>query len=311
MIDIDLIKSNTNLLIIDDSESTCEIIKAFLEQENFSSIQNALTFKIANTLLELENASLETAKFQIILLDIHLPDGFGIDICKNIKQHHCYKDTPILIVTGDKDVKTLEASFSAGAMDFIKKPLTKIELAVRIKNSLETVERERQLKNLAHYDALTKLTNRMLLMDRIERCLKRSVRDDLTFAILFIDINHFKQLNDTLGHAAGDAALIHLANVMQDCVRMVDTVARLAGDEFVILLENITNESSIRRLIQRLYKTLAEPLILEDNKWNLSISIGTAIYPDQGDTVETLLEYADHKMYEDKKLKHQQIAKES
>ena len=157
-----------------------------------------------------------------------------------------------------------------------------------------------ELKNLAHYDALTKLTNRMLFLDRVNRSIERSQREHNQFALIFIDLNDFKELNDTLGHAAGDKALIHLANVLQSSVRTTDTAARLAGDEFVILAENIKSEDDIEVLLGRIASALDKPLSLNNVSWHLSISQGVSVYPRDGGTTEKLLEVADERMYQNK-----------
>ncbi|MCW9047249.1 MAG: sensor domain-containing diguanylate cyclase [Gammaproteobacteria bacterium] len=158
-----------------------------------------------------------------------------------------------------------------------------------------------RLKHLAHYDSLTKIPNRSLLFDRVEHLIARSKRDKLTFALFYIDLDNFKNFNDTKGHAYGDQILVEVALCLKQCIRNSDTVARIGGDEFILILENITDKSYIEIMLETISITLKNNLIVDNEKIDVGCSIGFATYPDNGKTMDELLAIADSAMY---KIKH-------
>ncbi len=150
---------------------------------------------------------------------------------------------------------------------------------------------------LAHHDSLTELPNRALLNDRLEMAINTARRRGEKVGILFIDLDRFKNINDSLGHAAGDQILRQTAARLSDAVRTDDTVARLGGDEFVVLLPRVRNERSLAEVAIKLREELLVPYILEDMPLHLSPSIGIAVYPDDGETSSVLIKNADAAMY--------------
>ncbi len=159
--------------------------------------------------------------------------------------------------------------------------------------------REQLLMVQAHHDDLTGLANRLLLTDRFHSAVARAKRSGLSFAILMIDLNDFKAVNDNHGHAAGDAVLVAIAKRLVGAVRACDTVARLGGDEFVLIIESIDNPQELDSIGEKLFDTLADAVTL-DSGVHLSIgaSVGLALYPDDGSDFNTLLNVADHAMYQ-------------
>ncbi|MCE3253609.1 MAG: hypothetical protein K0Q67_2629, partial [Cellvibrio sp.] len=150
---------------------------------------------------------------------------------------------------------------------------------------------------LAHHDSLTELPNRALLNDRLEMAINTAKRRGEKVGLLFIDLDRFKNVNDSLGHAAGDQILRQTAARLSDAVRTDDTVARLGGDEFVVLLPRVRDERSLAEVAIKLREELLAPYILEDMPLHLSPSIGIAVYPEDGDTPSTLIKNADAAMY--------------
>ena len=157
-----------------------------------------------------------------------------------------------------------------------------------------------RLERLAHYDYLTKIPNRYLLLDRLTHLIAQSERNKSKFALLYIDLDKFKTINDTKGHAFGDQVLIETALRLKQAIRQSDTIARIGGDEFVLLLEKIAHKNDVSELIESLTKTLNKEFIIHDEKFEFSCSIGVAVYPDDGTTTDTLLATADSAMYKDK-----------
>ncbi|MHB1591255.1 MAG: sensor domain-containing protein [Sulfuricella sp.] len=157
---------------------------------------------------------------------------------------------------------------------------------------------EERLERLAHYDTLTGLPNRSLLHDRLDQAIVRAVRDDTRVALLYLDLDHFKEVNDTLGHHAGDELLKLVAQRVRDSVRAVDTVARFGGDEFVVLVPDIKEIDSAALVAKKIIDALTQPYRIEDQDVTASPSIGISIYPDDHHNPETLLKHADRAMYD-------------
>jgi len=158
-----------------------------------------------------------------------------------------------------------------------------------------------QLEKLAHYDQLTEIPNRYLLFDRIKHLISRSRREQASFALLYIDLDNFKAFNDTRGHAYGDQVLVEVVNRIKQTIRDSDTIARIGGDEFVILLEKVSNKDEIINIVNTITKPSNKTLTINGEELTISCSIGAAIYPDDGDTADALLAVADKAMYQCKR----------
>lgn len=154
-----------------------------------------------------------------------------------------------------------------------------------------------KLHHLAYHDALTDLPNRQLFMDRVEQAIAQARRREGSFSLLFIDLDGFKDINDSLGHGTGDRVLTHVAQRLRDCVREVDTVARLGGDEFIVVLDRGHDDPIISAASEKIFKVLADPVEIDGHELFLSASIGISRYPEDGETAEELLRAADTAMY--------------
>jgi diguanylate cyclase (GGDEF)-like protein len=164
-------------------------------------------------------------------------------------------------------------------------------------------KRERMLveiQRLASHDGLTGLPNRRLFMDRLEQAMRRANRDGRRAAVMFLDLDDFKPINDTLGHREGDAVLRLMADRLARCVRETDTVARFGGDEFVIVVTDVDDRKDVEALAQKVNEALSQPLPVDGGAAILHASIGVALYPDHAPDAETLLLKADEAMYEAK-----------
>ena len=167
-------------------------------------------------------------------------------------------------------------------------------------------EAEAELRFLAHHDPLTGLTNRALFYDRLDAAIRAARRHQGGLALLFLDLNDFKGVNDTHGHAVGDRVLCRIARRLESCVRETDTVARMGGDEFTVLLTNIQSPDAVARKVKQIAAVMTEPLVpdLEGVKAP-SCSIGVARYPTDGEDADTLLSLADSDMYRIKRRRAQ------
>ena len=161
----------------------------------------------------------------------------------------------------------------------------------------ELYKQKEVLNHLAHHDILTQLPNRVLFNDRLTQAIQTSQREKSEFALLFLDLDHFKEINDSLGHDTGDEVLKVVSRRLIDVMREEDTLARLGGDEFTIIMKNLVQGQDASLLAQKILLALSEPIIIEENKLYVSSSIGISLYPSDGSSASNLLKYADAAMY--------------
>jgi diguanylate cyclase len=171
------------------------------------------------------------------------------------------------------------------------------EIAARLGVTISSAWRDAQLYKQAHYDVLTGLPNRLLLLDRLSQEIVRCQRESTRCALLFIDLDQFKKVNDTQGHSSGDAVLVESARRLAQCIRASDTVARLGGDEFTITFTQLNNAGEVHRGVNQVLAALAEPFEIDGQQTYLGASIGIAIFPEDGASAAELLKSADTAMY--------------
>ena len=179
-----------------------------------------------------------------------------------------------------------------------------LSVADRLSVAASNLVWEGKLYHQAHYDALTDLPNRVLLRDRVEQALVRAKRERTSVALMLLDLDNFKQINDSLGHAAGDALLIECAQRLKSHIRQSDTVARLGGDEFILLVPELapgSESDKLESLARKLNEVLAMPMLIAGRQVTISVSIGIALYSDEAEYFEDLLRMADAAMYEAKR----------
>lgn len=167
----------------------------------------------------------------------------------------------------------------------------------QVANAISRKQAESRLRHIAGHDALTDLPNRILFQDRLNTALSRARREGERLALLYLDLNGFKEVNDSHGHDIGDQLLQETALRLRDCLRDSDTIARIGGDEFTVLLSNISSAAGIDRVCIKIHEAIDQPFRVDDHVLNVSTSIGAAIYPDHGETSEELLRHADREMY--------------
>jgi len=173
---------------------------------------------------------------------------------------------------------------------------------------LHEITRKQETDNLFHqanHDSLTGLANRNLLLDRLRHALKQADRSRTRLAVLFMDLNNFKHINDKYGHEAGDKLLQSASERLLACTRLGDTLARRSGDEFILILENIHNKEKAMMVVEKIKAAFEKSFYLNENQIHAGISIGVAIYPDNASSEEELFELADKQMYQDKRNDHE------
>ena len=193
----------------------------------------------------------------------------------------------------NKDNKILPVSLSASFIE-----LEGDKCVVSMAHDItERKQDEEMIKHMAHHDLLTGLPNRTLFMDRLEQAIARSRREKSMLAVMFLDLDKFKPINDTMGHTTGDLILRQIAEKLTSCMRETDTVARFGGDEFIALITDLSDTEAPTQMAKKLDSIIAEPIRLGTNDYSLGVSIGIALYPEHGNTSERLISLADEAMY--------------
>jgi diguanylate cyclase (GGDEF)-like protein len=187
-----------------------------------------------------------------------------------------------------------QAALTAEVRDVLRKMVDRLGVA------LSSAAKDERLYRQAHFDPLTGLPNRLLFVDRLEQEIAHARRDEAKLALLFVDLDRFKDVNDTLGHAAGDEVLIESARRLRDCVRESDSVARFGGDEFTIVATAIADSHTAAAVCASVIAALSEPFVISGQRRHLNASIGIAVYPDDGTSAADLLRNADTAMYRSK-----------
>lgn len=180
----------------------------------------------------------------------------------------------------------------------IKEPVKKTVMYAGIFNDItEQKNSETMIEHLAYYDPLTKLPNRQLFYDRLDAALVQANAHHTQLAVLFVDLDHFKRINDSLGHSVGDKVLCEVADLFTECLSDIDTIARIGGDELVVLLNDVDDQADVYRAAQRIVDSLKPPLNIDGRELMMTTSIGCAIYPQDGENREELLKHADSAMF--------------
>ena len=283
------------LLAVDDSASSLEAIRAVVEP-----LGADLTTVTSGE--EALRHLLHEPDIAAILLDIGLPGMDGFETAAAIRRRHKTRYVPIIFVTGqDTPERSLEA-YSAGAVDYIVKPYDPAVLRSKLSVFIDLHRLRRHTAALTHralHDALTGLPNRELFFDRLEQALARARRRTVPLAVLFIDLDGFKQVNDVHGHEAGDTVLAEAGDRLRALVRTADTVARYGGDEFTILAEEVADVEAAQHLGERVAEELARPY---PGGLQLGASVGVAFTANPAATTpDGLIRRADHAMYRSKR----------
>jgi diguanylate cyclase (GGDEF)-like protein len=238
----------------------------------------------------------------LILLDVMMPGLDGFSVCRKIREDSDGVNTSILMMTGLDDVGSIQEAYDAGATDFITKPINWAILGYRASFILNAKHADEQIRYLAMYDALTGLPNRMLLNDRLEQAIQRAHRNDTQFALLFIDLDMFKDVNDSYGHHTGDMLLQMVSQRILSTTRASNTFARLGGDEFVLLVLDINSYEDVDFVAQKVLSHFSYPFQLEKYETFLTATIGIAVYPFDGAVSGELVKNADTAMNYAKRL---------
>ncbi|MCX7793288.1 MAG: diguanylate cyclase [Thermodesulfovibrionales bacterium] len=293
------------ILLVEDDKVQAQFVREFLEKKGYEVLwaeNGASAIKMA-----------KTVPIDLILLDLILPDISGYEVCRWLRLNQDTRGIPIIMLTVKTGITDKVAGLEAGADDYLPKPFDEAELNARIYASLRTKalqdelkERNRQLEDLLHRldimaktDYLTEIYNRRHFEKILKREFARASRYNHYLSCLMCDIDNFKRINDTYGHAAGDAVLKEVARLIHSSLRENDEVGRWGGEEFVIILPE-TKKSDAKKVAERILRNIAArrfPGLPENEKITLSIGIATAFEDTNIDNWEKLTKAADEALY--------------
>ncbi|MCF6354147.1 MAG: EAL domain-containing protein [Candidatus Polarisedimenticolaceae bacterium] len=256
----------------------------------------------------------------IVLLSVDLPKSNAFELCSRLSHITSEANPPALVLTGLEDEASINRAFEVGATDFVVKPVNWPIISHRIRHILRARKAfhdiraaEEKVRHLAYFDGLTGLPNRELFKEHLAQAITIARRQGWRVAALFMDLDEFKRINDILGHSAGDQLLVTVGKRLLQSIRESDRVthgaissdghqaARFGGDEFTVVLAIAHEADDVAKVAQRIKNALALPVLLGEQEVFVTASIGIALYPDDGETVDTLLKNADAAMYEAKR----------
>ncbi|ANM29278.1 hypothetical protein ABI59_06270 [Acidobacteria bacterium Mor1] len=291
------------VLMIEDSAFDAVLIEETLEAADAARFD----LQHVESMAEAEVLAAGNPAFDLVLLDLTLPDSQGVETVDRVRE--LLPGLPIVVMTGYDCERVALQAVQAGAQDFLVKDQLGSRLLVRtIRHAMERhrmlidLARSRdEVQHLATHDPLTHLPNRLLFYDLLSQAISSADRRRRSLAVLFLDLDGFKGVNDTYGHEAGDEVLCLAARRLSLAVRDSDVVARLGGDEFTILVEGLSYDLDAARVAQQLQEALEEPFRVQGNPVRIGGSVGIATYPGDGTDAATLVRNADRAMYSVKK----------
>ncbi|MDF1760749.1 MAG: EAL domain-containing protein [Coxiellaceae bacterium] len=314
------------VLVVDDDDKNLLAIQTVLSDVKCEIVLCKSGVEALETLMQHE--------FALILLDVQMPGIDGFETAKLMRKNKHFSHIPIIFVTAiNKEQHYVRKGHEVGAVDYLFKPidgavlLSKVSIfldyytqhkeLLQVVDKLSTAQQALEISNkelevLARYDAVTGLANRRDFTEHLKTEISRASRNERNLAVLFLDVDNFKYVNDSYGHSAGDALLLDLANRLKNCLRGSDIlgrltdasfVSRLGGDEFAIVLIDIESAESAAVVAKRILKSIEQNFTLQEGiEVTVGISIGIACYPFGGTTQEELCKNADMAMYDVKKM---------
>lgn len=279
------------VLLIEDNDIDARLTQDLLAEWSVEEFKITHAKTLSDGLLHLDKE-----RFDAILLDLSLPDAFGLPTVRQV--HATNPSIPLVVLSGVSDQALALQAVQQGAQDYLVKGQGHPELLARsVRYSIERKRSEERLTYLAQYDHLTGLVNRSLFRDRLDQAMARSKRLQQPMGLMLLDLDRFKSVNDSLGHDVGDELLKSVSERLKSCVREVDTVARMGGDEFTIILEGVASEQSIVVVAKRIAESISTVFELQGHTISIGISIGITVFPQDDHSIDELLRHADSAMY--------------
>jgi diguanylate cyclase (GGDEF)-like protein len=286
---------NARILVVDDQVIGARALAAMLRDAGY--------INVTHTTDPFQVCALHRAhRYTLILLDMQMPGKSGFQVMHELNAVESEGYAPVLAITAEPSYKV--HALKAGARDFISKPFDVEEVLTRIRNMVEirllhedARSAANSLEILAQQDPLTGLGNRRLLTKRISAAMANARRTKSAMAVVYLDLDGFKAINDTSGHGVGDALLKQVARRLESVVREEDTVARVGGDEFMIALWHVANARDVAIVAAKVVEIISEPYLIEGRNLVVTTSVGVGVYPVHGEDAEVLMKSADTALY--------------
>lgn len=284
---LDLQSTQFKVLIVDDDVAILNATQVLLEQHSIRVTPLADARLFWNVL--------EETTPDLVILDLEMPNFSGLELCRAIRNDTHWNRLPVMFLSSSADAQTITNIFSAGADDFVAKPIIEIEMITRVRNRLD---RDRLYRTLSDYDQLTSVRNRRSSNVVIANYLRLAERHGLPLSLAVIDLDKFKRINDTYGHQSGDDVLQHLGGLLRQSFRSEDVVARWGGEEFVVAMFAMRRADAIERMADVLEKLEAHDFEASPgNRFHVSFSAGLSEFPADGKDLHSLYRLADEALY--------------
>jgi len=299
-----IMNGRLKVLFIEDNPGDSRLIQELLRegQEVLFDFQQAES-------LSAGLAYLTKGGIDITLLDLSLPDSQGMETLVRMRERA--PGMPVVVLTGLDDEKLGVEALQAGAQDYLVKGQINWQLLSRtIRYAIERKRFEQRLEFLATHDDLTGLPNRYLFRNLLEHALERarrkagSAENHEVISVMLLDLDNFKDVNDSLGHAQGDKLLCLVAKRLQSCLRRSDIAARMGGDEFTIISEDIAGPEDAATIARKVLEGMSAPFTLDGKTLQVTASLGISMFPIDSEDPEILLKYADMAMYRAKQTRN-------
>lgn len=285
------------ILLIVGNHAEYQLIHRLLSQIHHTDYELVWVNHLGQALREVLSTDAD-----VILLDYHWQGGNCTDLLRRARAQGCR--APIIVMTHEMEAEVDRSAIRHGASDYLIKGRINSQLLERtLRYAIERKAAEQQLANLAHYDPLTGIPNRILFREKLEHSVSMARREGSEFTLMYLDLDGFKQVNDRVGHDAGDRVLKVCAARLRQCLRSSDSVARMGGDEFTLLLENTDSATDIAHIAQKVIDFIEQPIQVGPVQVSVGCSIGITVFPEGGDDADSLQKHADLAMYQAKARK--------
>lgn len=286
-----MVSRSAKILLVEDNIGDVDLLRAILEDPGPGDYHLTCVERVKEGLGKLQEDA-----FDIILLDLSLPDSQGVETL--VTMVNAAGQVPVVVLTGADNEDTAAEVVRRGAQDYlVKGQIDRPNLTRAIRYAIERKRSQEEIYFLAHHDSLTGLPNRTLMLDRLSQAIAHARRTGQMLALHFIDLDRFKEVNDSLGHAAGDYLLRGVAERLKSATRASDTVARLGGDEFVVIHEHLDDPRDAAYLADRFVEVLVPPFRIDGRDIFTTATVGIAVYPNDAAHPEELLKMADLALY--------------
>lgn len=273
-----------NIIIADDDPSILLLLRHILSDMNFDVSEARSGIEAIEMCRE--------HHYDLAIFDLVMPDVDGISACREVT-FQISTPPPVLIITSLDDDASVSRAFEAGAIDYITKPINWSVFKQRVKHLVASEQNKQKVKRLEFHDVLTGLPNRALLLDRLESATFRAQRNNSMSALMKVDIDNLKLINETLGHHNGDKIIQSVATRLSNSMRDTDTLSRSGGDEFNLIIENIRNLEDVGILAAKFSDIIEHRLTIMDQEIHVKASIGISVYPQDGTDIGSLLSHSD------------------